>query len=169
MLFMGSARYPQQNDFSSYVQLHAGETNASTSIDGTKYYFEVSNDGFAEALDRWGQFFVSPLFDSSCVDRELNAVDSEFQLSLTDDECRVWEYDYSLLTLRIIRQASNPTSTLNRFGCGNLNTLRKPTIKEHLIEFYNTHYSANLMRLTVYSNASLDDIATQYISNAMVG
>ena len=33
------------------------------------YYFDVSNDAFAEALDRFSAFFSHPLFDESCVDK----------------------------------------------------------------------------------------------------
>jgi secreted Zn-dependent insulinase-like peptidase len=61
-----------------------------------------------------------------------------------------------------MRKGANATSTLNKFGCGNLSTLRKPAIKEHLIEFYGKYYSANLMRLTVYSHLPLQESEELY-------
>jgi secreted Zn-dependent insulinase-like peptidase len=40
----------------------------------------------------WGQFFIAPLFSEKFVEREMNAVESEFQLGLSEDESRIWEY-----------------------------------------------------------------------------
>jgi insulysin len=48
----------------------------------TNFYFECSNEGLEGALDRFAQFFVSPLFDESCVEREMRAVDSEHQMDI---------------------------------------------------------------------------------------
>ena len=40
------------------------------------------------ALDRFAQFFTAPLFDVSYVDREKNAVDSEYQMGIKGDSRR---------------------------------------------------------------------------------
>lgn len=37
---------------------------------------------FKEALDIWAQFFIAPLMKRNTVEREINAVDSEFDLAL---------------------------------------------------------------------------------------
>jgi secreted Zn-dependent insulinase-like peptidase len=41
---------------------------------------------------------------------------------------------------------------MNRFNCGNLETLKQPGIREALLNFHKTWYSANIMRLVVNSN-----------------
>ena len=43
----------------------------------TVYFFQCANEAFSEALDRFGSFFHCPLFTQSCVEREMNAVNSE--------------------------------------------------------------------------------------------
>jgi insulysin len=42
MLFLGSEKYPQENEYSSYLQENAGWSNAYTSGTHTNYYFEVA-------------------------------------------------------------------------------------------------------------------------------
>jgi insulysin len=49
-----------------------------------------------EALDRFSQFFISPLFTESATDREINAVDSEHEKNLSIDGWRVRQVNKSL-------------------------------------------------------------------------
>ncbi|KAJ1028040.1 hypothetical protein NDA13_003490 [Ustilago tritici] len=46
-------------------------------MDNTNYFFYVSPDHFVGALDRFTQSFLEPLFDSSCSEREIKAVDGK--------------------------------------------------------------------------------------------
>jgi len=50
----------------------------------------VGSDALEEALDRLAQFFISPLFTESATEREMQAVDSEYQKNLQKD---VWRID----------------------------------------------------------------------------
>jgi insulysin len=75
----------------------------------------VSNTGLEEALDRFSQFFITPLLDPNAVDKEMNAVDSEFHMSRQNDALR----QYILL-----QTMSHEGSNLHRFGCGNLESLK---------------------------------------------
>jgi hypothetical protein len=55
-------------------------------------------------------------------------------------------------------------NSFGKFGTGNNSTLNKPDIREVLLKFYSiqyiwcldTYYSANIMRLCVTSNMSID-------------
>jgi insulysin len=75
MLFMGTKQFPAENYYSAFIQSHGGESNASTGEDFTNYYFSVKNDKFKEALNIYSSFFKNPLFDKSCVDREVKIID----------------------------------------------------------------------------------------------
>ena len=88
MLFMGTEKYPSENEYSEFIKDHGGYNNAFTSLTDTNYHFECSNDAFAEALDRFAQFFLSPLLGDSQTEREMNAVDSEYNMSLQNDSWR---------------------------------------------------------------------------------
>ena len=61
---------------------HGGHCNAFTSLTETNYHFKVSNDALEEGLDRMAQFFISPSFSAESADKEVNAVDSEYNMSL---------------------------------------------------------------------------------------
>ena len=82
MLFMGSEKFPKENEYSEFITNNGGYSNAFTSMTDTNYHFEVANDKFGEALDIFAQFFLCPLLGESQADREMNAVDSEYNMSL---------------------------------------------------------------------------------------
>ena len=77
MLFLGTEKYPDENSYSSFLQENGGHSNAYTAAESTNYYFDVVHNKLEEALDRFSQFFISPLFTESATDRERNAIESE--------------------------------------------------------------------------------------------
>ncbi len=107
------------------------------------------------ALDRFAQFFIAPLFLPSTLDRELKAVDSENKKNLQSDNWRLAQLSKSL---------SNPKHPYHRFSTGNLETLRDEPrkrgvdIREEFVKFHSKHYSANLMKLVVLGQESLDQL-----------
>ena len=73
MLFLGTEKFPTENAYSSFLSEHGGYSNAFTSSSDTNYYFDVAPDHLEGVLDRFCEFFYSPLFNQSCTDREINA------------------------------------------------------------------------------------------------
>lgn len=155
LLFMGTTKYPDENAYGEYLASHSGHSNAYTAGEHTNYYFEVGAEHLEGALDRFAQFFIAPLFNPSGTDRELQAVDSEHKKNLQNDGWRLSQLEKTL---------SNPNHPLSHFSTGNLQTLRDDPeargldIRSVLIDFYQKHYSANLMRLVVYGRESLDEL-----------
>ena len=89
LLFMGTEKYPSENDYEDYLSKNGGTSNAFTSIDKTVYYFNVDNKGFEGALDRFAQFFISSKFSEGSVEREINAINSEFSKNKNNDTWRL--------------------------------------------------------------------------------
>ena len=112
---MGTEKYPSENEYGEYITNNGGYNNAFTSLTDTNYYFEVSNEAYGEALDRFAQFFLSPLLGDSQTEREMNAVDSEYNMSLQNDQWRKFN---------LIQDISHEHSQLRRFMCGNLESLK---------------------------------------------
>lgn len=52
MLFLGTEKYPKENEYSQFLSEHAGSSNAFTSGEHTNYYFDVSHEHLQGALDR---------------------------------------------------------------------------------------------------------------------
>ncbi|CAJ0766958.1 20474_t:CDS:10 [Entrophospora sp. SA101] len=48
LLFMGTKKYPKENEYSEYLSNHGGYSNAYTSEDHTNYYFEVAHENLEE-------------------------------------------------------------------------------------------------------------------------
>ena len=71
MLFMGTKKYPRENEYSEFMLNNGGMNNAYTSMTNTNYQFDVSNKAFEEGLDRFSQFFICPSFNESGTDREV--------------------------------------------------------------------------------------------------
>lgn len=155
LLFMGTAKYPEENEYSSYLSKHSGHSNAYTAAEHTNYYFEVSSDYLEGALDRFAQFFISPLFSKSCKDREIRAVDSENKKNLQNDLWRMYQLD---------KLTSNTGHPYNGFSTGNYQSLHEEpesrglNVHDVLLEFYKEQYSSNLMSLVVLGKESLDDL-----------
>ena len=155
MLFLGNKKYPEVDEFSGYLQRHGGYSNAFTGEDRTNFHFEIQHDAFDGALDRFAQFFISPLFSPEYSEREMNAVDSEHQKNLQQDDWREHQ---------LFKEFYKENHPANHFATGDMETL-KGVKQEEFIRFYNTYYSANRMSLVLLSNKSLDDLeklAKQY-------
>ena len=150
MLFLGTEKYPDADAYKQYLTTNGGYSNAYTAPDHTNYHFEVDHEGFEGALDRFAQFFIAPLFTAEYTEREVNAVHSEHQKNLQNDYWR------SRQVLRDHYEAGHPN---NMFSTGDLTTLGNIS-RDELIAFYETHYSANVMKLVLTSENSLDQMET---------
>ena len=150
MLFLGTEKYPEEGDYSKYLRGNGGYSNAYTGLELTNYHFEVAHHAFEGAIDRMAQFFIAPLFTEEFTEREMNAVDSEFERNLERD---VWRNQ------QIRRYLSDPDHPYSSFSTGNLDTLTG--IERHeFIDFFKKHYSANQMGLALTGSASLDQMET---------
>ena len=52
MLFLGTAKYPEEGSYSAYLGTHGGSSNAYTDTEDTVYYFDINSDYLDGALDR---------------------------------------------------------------------------------------------------------------------
>ncbi len=106
---MGSEKYPRENDFDDYVSQRDGSSNACTDGEYTMFYFDIQRRHFKPSLDKFANFFVAPLLSETCVDRELEAVHSEFELAKANDS---WRLD------QVIASQAKESSPYRTFGCG---------------------------------------------------
>jgi insulysin len=156
MLFIASEKYPEENGFDEFVTAHGGSLTGITTEEAVRYMFTVQKDFLEEALDRFAQWFICPLFTESAVEREVNAVDSEFSFNKNTSNYR---------NSQLIRELSKPGHAYRKFLNGNNESLVTiPKQKgldpvEELIKFYNNTYSANRMNLVVLGTQSVDDLA----------
>ncbi len=149
MLFLGTEKYPHSGEYQQFINQHGGSNNAWTGTEFTNYFFDIEPRFFSPALDRFSQFFISPLLSPELVDKERQAIESEYKLKLNDDVRRQYQ---------VSKETANPEHPFTKFSVGNLETLAdrdNSSAREELLHFYQNQYSAERMRLVVLSNHSL--------------
>lgn len=152
MLFLGTEKYPLPGDYAKYIKQNGGTNNAYTTHANTNYYFDIEAGKLEPALDMFAQFFIAPLFTEELVQREKNAVHSEFTGKRREDGQRFWSAR---------KRAFNQDHPMSGFTTGNLDTLADregSSIRDELIQFYQQHYSSNIMSLAVIGNEPLDTL-----------
>lgn len=152
MLFLGTEKYPEPNSFQTFVQQNAGFSNAYTATDHTNYFFQIGEGAFAEALDRYSDYFKSPTFDREYSDKERHAVDSEWSMGRKQD---------GRIINRLRGVTADPANPASRMSVGNLQTLVDQPgmpLYETMLSFYQEHYSANNMKLALFGKQSLDSL-----------
>jgi hypothetical protein len=67
MVFLGTDKYPGEDEYEQYLSTHGGFSNAYTADEDTNFYFEVTAPHLAGAMDRFAQFFLGPTFAKEMV------------------------------------------------------------------------------------------------------
>ncbi len=143
MLFLGTEKYPEAGEYQKFIQQHGGNNNAYTVLSNTNYYFSIDPNFLKPALDRFAQFFISPLFDEKYVQRERSVVDSEYKARVKDEGRRLW-------TAR--SAAYNPAHPSTGFSVGSVDSLadrQDDLVRDDLLVFYKQHYHTGKMVLVV--------------------
>lgn len=152
MLFLGTKKYPEPDNFMGFVDSNGGMTNAFTAYDKTNYLFTINAGKFDEALDRYSDYFKSPILDPLYADKERNAVNAEWSKNRDQDG---WMLHY------LDGLTANPQNPRSHFSIGNLETLsdkKDSKLQDELKAFYNRYYSANNMRLTLVGKQSIPEL-----------
>lgn len=161
MMFLGTKRFPEASEYHRFIKGHGGHHNAWTGSEHTNYYFAINNDYFDQALDRFSDFFINPLLAPQWIEKEINAVDSEYQLKYRDENRRF---------LSVLKEVANPQHPFAKFSVGNTQTFSndQADIGEVLTTFYKQKYCASKMKVVLLSNLSLDqleELAKHYFWN----
>ncbi len=166
MLFLKSEKYPTLDGYRNFIRANGGTNNAFTSSQHTNYHFEINADSLRPALDRLAQSLATPILDELYVDRERNAVDSEFRMGFKNDGWRNY-----------ITQGTtaNPAHPYAKFSTGSLETLNNDDGKSLLRDlqtFYEKYYVASNMSVVVYgkeTTKTLESWVRESFSNIPVG
>ncbi|XP_040583700.1 nardilysin [Lepeophtheirus salmonis] len=154
MVFMGSAKYTDESDFSFFIANHGGTYNAFTMTESTVFYFDIQRNSFYQGLDRLAQFFTSPLLKKESMTREREAVDSESLMAIQSDDNK------KEILLGSLSKDKHP---MGKFFWGNIDSLSPKdmddeSIHKLLVKFKDRHYSAQYMTLVIQSQDTLDNL-----------
>ncbi|GMF10784.1 unnamed protein product [Phytophthora lilii] len=143
MLFMGSAKYPDENEFEAFLSAHGGYSNGATDNEVTSYTFEVGPAHLEPALDMFAHFFISPLLKAEAMERELSAIESEFSQATQNDRIRTQVRWGSWGNKKSLQELPEKTGV---------------DVRQHIVDFYDKYYSANIMKLVVCGENTLDEM-----------
>jgi len=152
MMFLGTEKFPEPSEYHGFIKGHGGHHNAWTGSEHTNYYFAINNQYFAQALERFSDFFINPLLQGQWIDKEIAVVDSEYQLKYKDENRRF---------LSVLKVLADPAHPFAKFSVGNKTTLdmdSQEQLQDLLQSFYREKYCASKMKLVLLSNQSLDQI-----------
>ena len=91
-MFLGTRKYPSIGEFQSFISQHGRRKNNTwTGTEHTCFFFDTISTSFAEASDRFSQFFIAPLFNQEALEKERQAVNLQFRLKLKDDMRRLYQ------------------------------------------------------------------------------
>ncbi|CAG2168148.1 unnamed protein product [Oppiella nova] len=156
MLFLGSRKYPGDNDYHKYISSNGGSViHTRTTSTYTAYLFDIATDYLPGALDRFAQFFIEPLFTESAMEREINAINSEYESYITNGHYREDSVDRCL---------SDPDHDYSKFQMANNESLKEIPyakgidVRQELLSFHERWYSANIMSLVVLGKECIQEL-----------
>ncbi|GAA6173153.1 insulinase family protein [Colwellia sp. KU-HH00111] len=154
MLFLGTTTYPDGSEYQKFIRQHGGSNNAWTATEHTCFYFDIHHQHFEEALDRFSQFFISPLLAEEFIAKERKNIEAEFKLKLKDDVRRLYD---------VHKETINQKHPFSQFSVGNIDTLNDrngQSISQEVKDFFNYYYQASFMTLAIEGPQSLGELAS---------
>ncbi len=139
MLFEGTRRRMDARMITGEIENVGGEINAYTSNEKTCFYVRVPKKYFSKALDTLSDILLHPLFDKKKISKERKVILKE--INLHKDEPRLYQWVLFQKTLFQKTGVKNPTY-------GTVRAVRTIS-KEDLISFYDEHYSASNIVISV--------------------
>lgn len=143
MLFMGTEDFPHPDEYPDFVSQHGGQHNAWTGTEHTNFHFDIRPQFFAEGLARFASLFVAPRFEQKWIEKELQAVESEYRMKLNDELRRLYQ---------VHKETANPQHPFTKFSVGNAETLvssEENSLQQHLQAFFSRWYHGANMSLVL--------------------
>lgn len=150
VMFMGSEKFPGEAEFDRLVSNAGGESNAFTEPESTFFYFSTPSGSFERALEVFAAAFEAPRLDPDAAEREIEAVESEFQKNKASDAWR---------EAQVLAELASCGSTLyKRNFVGGRETLAKGDIGQRMREFFDEHYVAENIRVAILGANPIDEL-----------
>lgn len=152
LLFMGSTKYPDYNEYHSYIQTCGGEENAFTADDITCYYIGIESAFLEKGVDMLSWFFRDPILDKKYIKSEMNIIDAEHNKNILSD---MW-ITHDMFKRFIL------TNKFNKFSTGNNDSLKNIT-RDDILSYYNRYYCTDNICVCIVDNVPLATMTKKYL------
>jgi len=152
LLFMGSEKFPEQNEYHSYVSVCGGMDNAFTGDNITCYYLELESNFMNKGIEMLSWFFKKPLLDMKSIKSELDIINSEHDKNILSDS---WIMD------DIFKKFILP-SKYTKFGTGN-NISLKNISRDDILNYYKNYYTTDNIYICIVDTKTIDEMMNDYL------
>ena len=156
----GSDKYPNATLFNELITTNEGHFNGFTDKETTTFIYDIKKEKFLESLDVFLNFFIKPLFKEEFVDKEVNAVNSEFEKNIHSDE-KKFE--------RLFQTFANKNHPYSNFSTGNKETLNNQKkasyLRDKVSEYFKKHYIGKNMKIIVFGNFEIESTERLLLNN----
>lgn len=145
MMFLGSRHLPKANAINDIIDGAGGSINAWTGTEYANYHFHCHTQEINRILPLFADMMRTPLLCQAAMDREINAIDAEFQFKRKDDLRRLYQ---------IHKETANQEHPFSQFSVGSAEIFRSmPPSELHdaLHCFHERYYVAKNMCLAVFT------------------
>jgi len=153
LLFMGSEKFQNQNDYHSYVKNSGGYDNAFTSDEETCYYLVLESKYFKKGIEMLSWFFRSPLLQECHINSERNIVNSEHEKNILSD---LWIEDH------LSKNFISDENKYRRFSTGNNESL-KDVKQSDAKEFYDKYYTTDNLFVCIIDSKNIEHMIENYV------
>ena len=146
MMFLGSRHLPKANSINDMVESAGGNINAWTGTEFANYHFHCRSTELKRILPAFGDMVRLPIMAKEILDKEINAIEAEFQFKRKDDLRRLYQ---------IHKETANPAHPFSKFSVGNADIFRsqpEDALHQALHNFHSQYYVANNMCLAVFTS-----------------
>lgn len=160
-LFTGSQNFPQDNSLTQYLDAHQGQLNGRTTGESTTFYFKVHHQFFDNALEMFFDMFLNPLFSLQGIEKELSAIDAEFQNNILEEKRRV---------LEVQKETSNSEHPFTFFTVGNNSVFGKfdlNTLQQKLRELWKQSFFASNINVSLITNSHCEK-TVEYVEQQLL-
>lgn len=151
LFFLGTERFPADQNLMAYVQRHGGQVNASTRERTTDFFFELAPPLFAGGLERLCEMLTHPRMTLADQLREREVLHAEFI---------AWSRDNASRDQLQRLQPLSALHPLRWFHAGNRFSLPvpRPAFQQALQDFYRAYYQAGQLTLSLAGPQTLDEL-----------
>ncbi len=167
MVFMGTETHKSENFFDEWLNRNWGSQNAYTDAEKTVFHFDVHPKRLREGVEIFSKFFTEPLILERALEREVTAIESEFERVVNSDEVRME------LLLADLAVEGHP---YRKFGWGNRQSLTKSQAykekngaRKALKRHFKEHYHAKRMSVVVCGAEELEELEEMVLSESAFG
>ncbi|MDV2077788.1 insulinase family protein [Marinobacter xestospongiae] len=159
MLFAGSEKYPDNQDFMHFVNSRGGYFNAYTTPNQTEYFLQLRASEIEPGLQRFSQIIINPALELSSISNEIKVIESEYQSRRINPD---WA------EISVLKNATNPDHPFSRFDIGSKSSfdhIPLNDLQQELRNFHRYWYRSNNITLAVIGPESTDHLHSLVIQH----